>query len=191
MQVCGNFCVLSLHSQHFGHFLAYALGCVACVPLCYNQAVKVLVKVHADQATSSDDSSNPARMHQAGQAQSKLTVDLDKALLAFAQPASCCKSHCHHCRDVMCIKHLQCCQDMLNSAGVLVGMRYFHSPAAAGAMLMNDFQGVRRNLRGGFTESDADQHDVDAAWDDYAGSHTQTNHSNADRWSIQAARRRR
>ncbi len=78
---------------------------------------------------------------------------------------------------------------MFKLAGVLVGMRYFHSPAAAGAMLMNDFQGVRRSLRGGFTESDVDQHDVDAAWDDSAGSHTQSHHSNADRWSIQAARR--
>jgi hypothetical protein len=147
------------------------------------------VTVHADQATSSDDSSNRASVHQARQAQSKLTMDPDKALLDFAQPASCCKSHCHHCKHVTCIKHLQCCQDMLNSAGVLVGMRYFHSPAAAGAMLMNDFQDVRRNLRGGFTESDADQHDVDAAWDDSAGSHTQSHRSNADRWSIQAARR--
>ncbi|DBA72524.1 TPA: hypothetical protein ACH3X2_010284 [Trebouxia sp. C0005] len=76
-------------------------------------------------------------------------------------------------------------------AGVLVGMRYFHSPSAAGAMLMNDFQGVRRNLRGGFTESDADQHDADAAWNDFASSHTQTHDSDADRWSIQAARRHR
>jgi len=72
-----------------------------------------------------------------------------------------------------------------------VGMRYFHSPAAAGAMLMNDFQGVRRNLQGGFTESDAGQYDVDAVWDGSAGSHTQTYQSNADRWSIQAARRHR
>ncbi len=58
-------------------------------------------------------------------------------------------------------------------------------------MLMNDFQGVRRNLRGGFTESDAGQYDVDAVWDGSAGSHTQTYQSNADRWSIQAARRHR
>ena len=58
-------------------------------------------------------------------------------------------------------------------------------------MLMNDFQGVRRNLQGGFTESDAGQYDVDAVWDGSAGSHTQTYQSNADRWSIQAARRHR
>lgn len=97
----------------------------------------------------------------------------------------------HHCKQVMSIIHLHLCQDICKLAGVLVGMRYFHSPSAAGAMLMNDFQGVRRNLRGGFTESDADQHDADAAWNDFASSHTQTHDSDADRWSIQAARRHR
>ncbi len=51
------------------------------MPLCYNPEVKV----HAEQAVFSDDSSNPARMHQARQAQSKLTKDPDKALLDFAQ----------------------------------------------------------------------------------------------------------
>ena len=32
-------------------------------------------------------------------------------------------------------------------AGILVGMRYFHAPASAGALLSNDYHSIRRSLQ--------------------------------------------
>ena len=75
----------------------------------------------------------------------------------------------------------------MSYAGVLVGMRYFHSPAAAGAMLVSDYQTARRNMRGGFSETDARGDDMH--WDDADTNHSDDHGSSSARWSSQAAQR--
>lgn len=74
-------------------------------------------------------------------------------------------------------------------AGVLIGMRYFHSPAGGSAMLLNDYQNVRRHVQGSFSEDDAE--DSDVPWSNPRSNNRNSRKSSSDRWSIQAAERHR
>ena len=68
-------------------------------------------------------------------------------------------------------------------------MRYFHSPAGGSAMLLNDYQNVRRHVQGSFSEDDAE--DSDVPWSNPRSNNRNSRKSSSDRWSIQAAERHR